>query len=61
MECYYCGDEIYDGVIKQGAPVCYRCLKRAPEREDTPSLQGRDPEGYGYITNTNPWGQEGGY
>ena len=28
---------------------------------ELPSLQDQNPELYGYITNSNPHGQEGGY
>lgn len=62
MDCHYCGDEIVFGVIQRGYAICSACdreLSHPPQ--DTPSLRDRDPEGYGYITNTNPWGMEGGY
>lgn len=62
MYCSHCIDEVIDGVIKDGYVLCFRCSRYAPDaEEDTPSLQDKDPEGHGYITNTNPWTGEKGY
>ena len=58
----YCMLNCLEETSPNGAEYVWDVYARDEQRwEDTQSLQDMYPEEYGYITNQNPYGMEGGY